>query len=164
MNVMLRSSILYASETYYNLKEQEIRQLERIEESFMRQVLKTKRGCPIKQMYLELGHAPARFNIFKLRFFFLKYILDQEEHSSIRRVFELQLQYPTKNDWASDCLTNLKQMDINLSLEEIRLMPENKFKNIVRQKSKECAFRYLLKGRGRKFNIKKSKWQNICCP
>ena len=29
MNVMLRSSILYASETYYNLKEQEIRQLER---------------------------------------------------------------------------------------------------------------------------------------
>ena len=101
-------------------------------------------------MYLELGHAPARFDICKLRFFFLKYILDQEEHSSIRRVFELQLQYPTKNDWASDCLTNLKQMDINLSLEEIRLMPENKFKNIVRQKSKECAFRYLLKGRGRK--------------
>ena len=75
MNVMLRSSILYASETYYNLKEQEIRQLERIEESFMRQVLKTKRGCPIKQMYLELGQDPARFDIFKLRLFFLKYIL-----------------------------------------------------------------------------------------
>ena len=150
MNVMLRSSILYASETYYNLKEQEIRQLERIEESFMRQVLKTKRGCPIKQMYLELGQAPARFDIFKLRFFFLKYILDQDEHSSIRRVFELQLKYPTKNDWASDCLNNLKQMDINMTLEEIRLMTEQKFKNIVRQKSKECAFRYLMKGRGRK--------------
>jgi hypothetical protein len=107
MNVMLRSSILYASETYYNLKEQEIRQLERIEGSFMRQVLKTKRGCPIKQMYLELGQEPARFDIFKLRFFFLKYILDQDEHSLIRRVFELQLKYPTKNDWASDCLNNL---------------------------------------------------------
>ena len=50
-----------------NLKEQEIRQLERIEESFMRQVLKTKKGCPIKQMYLELGQAPERFDIFKLR-------------------------------------------------------------------------------------------------
>ena len=33
MNVMLRSSILYASETYYNLKENEIRQLERVEEN-----------------------------------------------------------------------------------------------------------------------------------
>ena len=150
LNVMLRSSILYASETYYNLKEQELRQLERIEESFMRQVLKTKRGCPIKQMYLELGQAPARFDIFKLRGFFLKYILDQDEQSSVRRVFELQLQYPTKNDWASDCLTNLKAMDIDMTLEEITLMPENTFKNIVRQKSKESALRYLMKGRGRK--------------
>ena len=34
LKVMLRSSILYGSETYYNLKEGEIRALERIEEIF----------------------------------------------------------------------------------------------------------------------------------
>ena len=34
MNAILRSSIFYASETYYNMKEKEIRHLERIEESF----------------------------------------------------------------------------------------------------------------------------------
>ena len=34
LNVMLRSSILYACETYYDLKELEICQLERIEEIF----------------------------------------------------------------------------------------------------------------------------------
>ena len=49
MNVMLRSSILYAAETYYDLKETQIRYLERIEENFMRQLLKTKRSCPINQ-------------------------------------------------------------------------------------------------------------------
>ena len=38
LNVMLRSSILYASETYYNLKEPEIRAIERIEENFLRQL------------------------------------------------------------------------------------------------------------------------------
>ena len=32
MNVMLRSSILYACETYYNFKENELRHIERIEE------------------------------------------------------------------------------------------------------------------------------------
>ena len=79
MNVMLRSSILYACETYYNLKETEIRQIERIEESFMRQLLKTTKGCPINQIYLELGQPPARYDIYKLRMFFLKYMLDQEE-------------------------------------------------------------------------------------
>ena len=36
LNVMLRSSILYACETYYNMKEVELRQLERIEEGFLR--------------------------------------------------------------------------------------------------------------------------------
>ena len=41
LNVMLRSSILYACETYYNLKESEVRQLERIEESYLRQMFKT---------------------------------------------------------------------------------------------------------------------------
>ena len=54
LNVMLRSSILYTSETYYNLKEHEITILERIEESFMRQLMKTTKGCPIVQLYMVL--------------------------------------------------------------------------------------------------------------
>jgi hypothetical protein len=150
MNIMLRSSILYACETYYNLKETEIRQIERIEESFMRQLLKTKRGCPIKQMYLELGQIPARFDILKLRLFFMKYILSQEENSLIYKFFNLQIQQPSKNDWASTCVTNLKQLDIKLTLEEIKLMSLNSFKEIVRKQSKEYAFKYLMEKRGSK--------------
>jgi hypothetical protein len=44
MNVMIRGSILYACEMYYNLKETELRQIERIEESYMRQIFKTTKG------------------------------------------------------------------------------------------------------------------------
>ena len=47
MNVMLRGSILYASETYYNLTENQLRSIERIEEGFLRKILKTTKGCPI---------------------------------------------------------------------------------------------------------------------
>ena len=43
---MLRSSILYASETYYGLSEYQIRQIETIEERFLRKIFKTSRGCP----------------------------------------------------------------------------------------------------------------------
>lgn len=45
LNVMVRSSILYASEFYYDLKESEVRHLERIEEKFIRKVLNTTKGC-----------------------------------------------------------------------------------------------------------------------
>ena len=75
LNVMLRRSILYACEAYYNLKENEIRQIERIEENFLRKVLNTTKGCPIVQLYLEVGHTPARMEIQKIRLLYLQYIL-----------------------------------------------------------------------------------------
>ena len=118
MNVMLRSSILYACETYYNLKEAEIRQIERIEESFMRQLIKTTKGCPINQIYLELGQPPARYDIYKLRMFFLKYILDQEEESTIYKMFNLQLQHPTKGDWSSTTTNDKYETSEHKSLNE----------------------------------------------
>ena len=117
MNIMLRPSILDACETYYNLKESEIRQIERIEEGYMRRLLKTTKGCPINQLYFELGQIPARFEILKLRLLFLKYILDQEEESLINKFFKLQIRQPTKGDWGSTCISNLGELNMNLSLE-----------------------------------------------
>ena len=61
LNSMLRGSILYSVETYYNLKEDEIRTIEKIEESYMRNLLRTKNGCNLALLYIELGHQPARF-------------------------------------------------------------------------------------------------------
>jgi hypothetical protein len=40
-------NVMHCSETYYDLKESELRQIERIEEGFMKQMFKTARGCPI---------------------------------------------------------------------------------------------------------------------
>ena len=87
LNIMLRSSILYACETYYNLKETELRQLERIEEDFLRKMFKTAKGCPITQLYLESGHVPARYAIKKIKLLFLKTILEENPQSLIRQVF-----------------------------------------------------------------------------
>ena len=67
MNSILRGSILYASDMYYNLKESEVRQIERIEEVFLRKVLGTTKGCPITKLYLEMGQIPSRFEIQKMR-------------------------------------------------------------------------------------------------
>ena len=122
MNVMIRSSILYASDMYYQLKETELRQLERIEESYLRQVLKTTKGCPINQLYLSLGQYPARFEIQKMRLLYLKYILHENETSLLYKFFTLQLEMPTKGDWVSSCLNDLKELKILQTFAEIKLM------------------------------------------
>jgi hypothetical protein len=45
MNVILRGSILYASETYYNLNESQLRNIERIEEGYLRKILKPQKDA-----------------------------------------------------------------------------------------------------------------------
>jgi hypothetical protein len=117
MKSLLRSSILYACETYYNLKECEVRQLERIEEEFLRELLKTSRGCPLSQLYLEVGLIPARFKMIKIRLLFLKYILNQKQESMIFRFYQLQSENSVKGDCATMCMENLKKLEIKESLE-----------------------------------------------
>ena len=120
LNVMLRSSILYACETYYNLKETELRQIERMEESFLRQLFKTTKGCPISP------------------------------DSMIHRFYKLQLENPKRGDWASACLENMKYLEINMSLEEIKTVSENRLKNILKKSINKKALEYLTDKQGSK--------------
>ena len=150
LNVMLRSSILYACEAYYNLKETEIRQIERIEEGFLRQLFKTSKGCPISQLYLEAGHTPARFYIFQSRLLFLKYILHEDPDSMIYKFFKLQMENPTKGDWVSSCVRDLEFLKIEMSIEEIKNISLNRFRNILKEAIAQKAFEYLIEKRGSK--------------
>ena len=147
---MLRSSILYACETYYNLKETELRQIERIEEGFLRQLFSTTRGCPISQLYLEAGHTPARFEIFKMRILFLRYILNEDPDSLIHKFYKLQLENPTHGDWASSCMEDLKYLEIEMTLEEIKNTSEIRLRSILRKSISRKAFQYLTEKQGSK--------------
>ena len=145
MNVILRGSILYAAETYYNLTEKELRIIERIEESYMRKLLKTTAGCPVIQLYLELSQIPARFAIIKARLMFLKSILNENESSRLAQFVKLQFDERKKGDWIVSCIEDLKELGFTGSLEEIKELKRNNFRNIINKKIRENAFKYLLK-------------------
>ena len=102
----------------------------------MRKLVDTAKECPTIQLYFELGHIPARFDIMKQRLFFLKYILSQDTESMIYKILLLQIEKPAKFDWATICLKDLKKLKINMNFEEIKKMPTNQFKDIVRKKCK----------------------------
>ena len=69
---LLRSSILFAGETYYNLTERKLRMLEGIEEDCLRKILKTGRNCSGSLLYLETGGIPACFQIKIIMYIFLQ--------------------------------------------------------------------------------------------
>ena len=150
MKVILRPSILYASEMYYNLKENELRQIERIEEAFLRKILNTTKGCPIAQLFLEVGEYPARFEIQKMRLLYLKTILEQNNDSNLLKMLKLQIENPTRGDWASTCKKDLKELNLNFSLDDIKYMSKIKFSQILKERIIKNAFNYLMKKRGKK--------------
>ena len=150
MNVMLRSSVLYACETYYDLKESELRQIERIEETYMRKVFNTTRGCPIVQMYLEFSQIPARFEIMKIRLLFLQTILTEDENSMILKFINIQKEHSVKGDWMSTCLSDLKTLGICNNLAEIKAMSKYRFKNILKECVEKNAVEYLMNKQGSK--------------
>ena len=159
MNVMLRGSILYSIEMCYNFKEKELRQIERIEEEYMRKILNTSRGCPITQLYLEYGQYPARFEIQKRRLLYLKYILEQPEDSLIKKFFNLQISEPTRGDWASTCQEDLTSLKITLSHKEIQKMTKYRFTSLIKERIKENALNYLKDKQKKKGS--KMKYKNL---
>ena len=60
-------------------------------------------------------------------------------------LFNLQLENPTKGDRASNCKTDLKELQIDEILEEIRNMKKRMFKQILKEKVKKNASEYILK-------------------
>ena len=68
----------------------------------------------------------------------------------VSKFFKLQLQQPLKGNWVSTCKNDLKEMEIELGLKEIRMMAKDNFKKLVKTRITEIAFKYLLDRRGSK--------------
>ena len=65
------NAILFNTEIWYDLKESEIRELEEIDETLLRQILKAHSKTPLEALYLELGCLPIRHIIMARRINYL---------------------------------------------------------------------------------------------
>ena len=63
-------------------------------------------------LYLEAGSIPIRFIVIFKRVMFLHYILNQDQDSLIRRVFEAQVRNPSRNDWSETVKKDLEELKI----------------------------------------------------
>ena len=140
---LLRSSILFAAEAMYNIKEKEYRHLERIEEDLLRDFFKTGKGCPIYMLYFEAGVLPARFQIKRMKVVVYQYILNQNENSLLYQFLKAQKDSPKRGDWFSEVQSILIEFEMKLSETQIRETLPQRFKVLVREKAVTAAIKYL---------------------
>ena len=99
---------------------------------------------------------PIRFEIMKRKLAFLQYILLQDKQSMMYQVLKAIEENSSKNDFAETCQKYLKTLEIPLSFEQISEMPKQRFKRLLKQKTKMAALKYLNKEK-----LKQSKILNI---
>ena len=142
-NSLLLSSILVNSEAWYNLKKEEVKKLEQVDEMLLRKVLECPVTTPKEMIYLELNCLPIRFIIKSRRLNFLAYILREDKFSLIYCFLKAQLRNPSKNDWIQTVLEDMKDLKIDLEIEEIENIPVETYKDLIRSKIQEGALEYL---------------------
>ena len=150
---LLLSSLLLNSEAWVNLSDKDIRALERTDEILLSKVLDSDSNTSNTFKYLELGIHPIRFEIMKRKIIFLQYILKQEKESMKFKVLKATCENPSKNDFVKTCLKYLNMLDIKMTFEEIEKMSNNKFKQMVKNKTEEAALKYLIKEKDKQKKI-----------
>ena len=111
-NCIIVSSMLFNSEAWYNLTKSEISLLETVDLYFLRLLLGTLKSVPKEMLYLETGCVPFGEITRERRLRFLHYLLNEKEESLLKRFLNAQMKNPSKKDWVTTVLNDLKYLNI----------------------------------------------------
>ena len=88
---------------------------------------------------------PIRFIIILRRRIDLQQILKQNQANTLLyKFFNAQLQNPSKNDWVTQAVKDLESLNIDLELQQIENMSEDKYTQLCKQNVRIAAFNYLM--------------------
>ena len=141
---MLLSSILLNSESWYNLSDNEIQQLETVDNMLHRRILECPRSTKTSILHLELGTLPIRYLVKSCRLLFLQYLLKQEKESLMYKFFEAQSKWPQKGDWISMVKKDVNEIELNLTFDEISVMSDYSYNTKVKNAIRKTAFNWLI--------------------
>ena len=144
-NSLLISSLLTNSEAWYNLTIADIKELESVDEIMLRKILECPSSTPKEMLYLELGVLPIRYIIMMRRLNFLQYILYEDKNSLIHSFLKTQLKKPTSKDWGQTVLSDIKALNLKLTIYDIENLPITSFKTLVKDAVNVEALKYLNK-------------------
>ena len=96
---MLLNGILYNSEAWQSIPEEEIKLLEDVDNHFLRKLLQAHSKTSVAFLHLETGNLPVRFILASRRLIYYHGILSKSEDELVHRVFNAQKVNITRGDW-----------------------------------------------------------------
>ena len=139
-----------------SLSKEEIKELEDLDKSSLRKILKVLFSTPGEAYFLELGILPLGVVIKARRINYLYYLLTRDEKEMLSTFFMTQFYNETEGDWTQQVKIDLEDFGIPCDFDYIRAKSNLTFKALVKIKAKEFALNSL-----RGIQIRHSKMDNL---
>ena len=108
-----------------------------------------------------MGCLPIRFIIKSRRIMFLHYILNQKENSLIFKFFKAQLENPVKGDWSEQVKSDISEIDLKLTMEEISMLSRESFRTKLKKAINAAAFKWLMEEKVNKSKLKDLNYEKL---
>ena len=156
---ILLGSLLTNSESWINVTNQDISELEKPDTHLLRNVLDSSASKCF--MMLELGIIPVRFVLMKKRLQFLHYILNESTSTMLRQVYDTLKEESRHGDFVSLTQSDKNALNIDISEEDIQLVSKWSWKKYLTEKVREAAFLYLTQENSSKEKTKNITFENL---
>ena len=113
----LISKLVYSSEVWYNITNNQYTKLEEIDEMFMRKIFN--------------GKLPIRYIIKTRSLLYYWHILHLEENELVYKFYLGQKFKPSKNDWILTVQKDMNEIGLLMTENEMKEMSQEKFRAIV---------------------------------
>ena len=157
-NSMLINSLLSSSEVLYNVEKKHIDKLERCDKDLFARVLGVPSTCSSEAFYLETGVLPIKFILQGRRLMYYRDLLRKSESELVKKFFDTQKKFTSKNDWIIQVQNDLKDLNIDKTEEEIIKMTKYSYKKLIKNKLKINATHSLFYDKSEE---KRSKIKNL---
>ena len=104
----LVSKLVYNSEVWYNVSDDQLSKLEQIDEMWFRKLFSLAKSAPKEGLYMECGKMPIRFIVMMRRILYLWNILQRNEDELVNRFLSAQQIWTSKKDWIQQVRKNMK--------------------------------------------------------
>ena len=115
------NAMLWNIESWYNVTENEIDELEKIDRILLKKILNVPISTPSTLLYLELGVLNIKTIIQGRRIIYLRYIMTRNEDDLLQRFFRAQCRKPSVNDWSETVKNDIEELDLDIEFDDIKL-------------------------------------------
>ena len=140
------STMLFNSQTWSNLRSQDIKDLRTVQLKFLKRILGVGSSTANAFTFLELGVLPIEHEIAKRQIMYLHRVLQLEESDPVRIMMTNMMSFHEagERNWWSDVVTKMQEYELSVDLEEIQSLSKDVFRKRTREAVEKKALAELL--------------------